>query len=272
MLRSKKLFWGFLILLLCLGWCKYHHTESKDYVIDGTTCSHKERHDTSLIDLGYPEPCDALVMQRKAYVASYNTETLIPNWVAWELTVEHADGPWPRDRHYYEDESVPKPRCTLDDYDGIGEIGYSKGHMCPAGDCKWDSVAMAETNLFTNICPQEQGLNSGMWNQVEQACRRWAKKYGKIYIICGPILYRQEHLTIGDHNVVVPEAFFKVILRLGDDPACIGYVMKNGARGKKKSYVNSLSQVERITGYQFFPNLPNSIRCLIEDMADESMW
>lgn len=131
---------------------------------------------------------------------------------------------------------------------------------------------MAETNLLTNICPQEQGLNSGMWNQIEQASRRWAVKYGRIYIVCGPLLYRQEHLVIGDNNVVVPEAFFKVILRLGDDPACIGYVMKNGSRGKKRSYVNTLSQVERITGYRFFPNLNDSIRNQIEDISDESMW
>lgn len=231
-----------------------------------------DKRDLTLVELGYPNPEGDVLLQRIAYVASYNTENLIPNWVAWELTAEHADGPWPRDHHYYEDTSVAEPRCTVDDYHGIGSMGLSHGHMCPAGDCKWDSVAMAETNLLTNICPQESGLNSGMWNQVEQACRRWAISYGHIYIVCGPVLYRQEHLTIGDHNVVVPEAFFKVILRLGDDPACIGYVMKNGARGKKKSYVNTLSQVERITGYQFFPNLADSIRTQIEDIADESMW
>ena len=111
-----------------------------------------------------------------------------------------------------------------------------------------------------------------MWNQIEQACCRWAIKYDKIYIVCRPLLYRQEHLTIGDHNVVVPETFFKVILRLGDNPACIGYVMKNGSRGRKRSYVNTLSQVERITGYRFVPNLNDSIRSQIEDIADENMW
>ena len=226
----------------------------------------------TLAELGYPSHKDGILLKRKAYVASYNTENLIPNWVAWELTAEHADGPWPRDNHYYEDISVPNPRCTAEDYRGIGKIGLSKGHMCPAGDCKWDSVAMSETNLLTNICPQERGLNSGMWNQVEQSCRRWAVKYGHIYIVCGPLLFRQEHLKIGDHNVVVPEAFFKVILRLGNKPACIGYVMRNGARGKKNSYVNSLSQVERITGYRFFPNLNDSVRSKIENVVDEAMW
>jgi endonuclease G len=212
----------------------------------------------SLAILGFPVPQGDVVLHRKAYVVSYSTENRIPNWVAWELTAEHADGKCPRDNHYYEDLSVPQPRPTNDDYRGVGKLGLSRGHMCPAADCKWDSVAMAETNLMTNICPQESGLNSGMWNQIEQTCRRWAVKYGRIYIVCGPLLYRQEHKTIGEHNVVVPEAFFKVILRLGDNPACIGYVMKNGDRGKRRvtSTASLRSSVSR--------DIVSSPTCLIQ--------
>ncbi len=262
-------------LFVVLGGCRHHSKVDIDQISSqgsSQTVKINKKKNLSLRELGYPSVNDGILLERKAYMVSYNSETLIPNWVAWELTAEHADGTWPRDHHYYEDESVPEPRCTMDDYHGIGEMGLSKGHMCPAGDCKWDSIAMSETNLLTNICPQEQGLNSGMWNQIEQACRRWAVKYDIIYIICGPLLYRQEHTTIGENHVVVPEAFFKVILRLGDNPACIGYVMKNGERGKKRNYINSLAQVERITGYHFFPNLADSIRSQIEDNADEDMW
>ena len=276
MARMKRVYlWLLVVSLLAVG-CRRHGAVSAQaqsspheaiiaadpIVMDGP----------SLDQLGFPLPEQGIILERKAYVLSYSPENLIPNWVAWELTADHADGPWPRDHHYYEDTSVSTPRCTAADYHGIGKMGLSKGHMCPAGDCKWDSIAMSETNLLTNICPQEAGLNSGMWNQIEQACRRWAVKYGRIYIVCGPLLYRQEHMTIGEHNIVVPEAFFKVVLRLGDKPACIGYVMKNGERGKKKNYINSLSQVERLTGYRFFPNLPEPVRAQIEDLADENLW
>ena len=279
MIPNKKqnlliLFDVLIILLLSTG-CRNQIDGSPHPPISGKGSPLDAKADDAVItfsELGYPAVQDEILLQRKAYVASYNPSYLIPNWVAWELTADHADGPWPRDHNYYEDLSIPEPRPTNEDYYGVGSVGLSRGHMCPAADCKWDSVAMAETNLMTNICPQEAGLNSGMWNQIEQACRRWAIKYDRIYIVCGPLLYRQEHLTIGDHNVIVPEAFFKVVLRLGDDPACIGYVMKNGSRGKKKSYVNTLAQVERITGYRFFPNLNDSIRSQIEDIADENMW
>lgn len=273
--RALLILFEVLAILLVSTGCRHQKANNLQTVIPGQEKTTNVEVDDSYVafaTLGYPEAQDEIILQRKGYVSSYNPNTLIPNWVAWELTAHHADGPWPRDHNYYEDVSIPEPRPTNEDYYGIGSVGLSRGHMCPAADCKWDSVAMAETNLMTNICPQENGLNSGMWNQIEQACRRWAIKYDKIYIVCGPLLYRQEHLTIGDHNVVVPEAFFKVILRLGDEPACIGYVMKNGSRGTKKSYVNTLSQVERITGYRLFPNLDDSIRSQIEDIADENMW
>lgn len=36
----------------------------------------------TLADLGYPETKDGLLLQRKAYVACYSPDNLIPNWVA----------------------------------------------------------------------------------------------------------------------------------------------------------------------------------------------
>ena len=41
---------------------------------------------------------------------------------------------------------------------------------------------------------------------LEIDCRRWAQKFGGVYIVCGPVLYNQEHETIGVNKVVVPEA------------------------------------------------------------------
>ena len=145
--------------------------------------------------------------------------------------------------------------------------------MCPAGDNKSDSVAMYETFLYTNICPQNALLNSGDWNEIEIACRRWAEKYGDIYIVCGPVFYKQEHRSIGTNKVVVPEAFFKVVMCLNGDPKGIGFICKNENDNKKTShYVNTIQQVERITGICFFPNLPDEIAEKIKTKADINVW
>ena len=87
-------------------------------------------------------------LERTSYFVSYNKDTKCPNWVAWHLTAEHADGDIKRFASYLEDEEVPKPRATNEDYKGSG---WSHGHMCPAGDNKWDAEAMKESNLLTNM-------------------------------------------------------------------------------------------------------------------------
>ena len=158
---------------------------------------------------------------------------------------------------WHEDSEVPCPKATSDDY---RNSGWSRGHMCPAGDCKWDEQAMYESFLYTNCCPQERSFNSGDWNEIEIRCRRWAEKYGRIYIVCGPILYQGTHKTIGSNRVVVPDAFFKVVVCLNETPWGIGFVCKNSNENKKtSSYVNTIREVERITGFTFFPSLPENL-------------
>lgn len=145
--------------------------------------------------------------------------------------------------------------------------------MCPAGDNKWDAKAMSESFLFTNVCPQDRSLNSGLWNRVEMDCRKWAKEYGDIYIVCGPVFLNREHETIGSNEVFVPEAFFKVILCLNGTPKAIGFVINNNAGSKKKNqYVNSVDDVERITGIDFFPALPDDIENKLESYANLNDW
>lgn len=212
------------------------------------------------------------ILHRKGYTVSYNKETLQPNWVAWYLTAEHTDGEWarPSGNAFHADLDVPEPRADNTDYKGSG---WSRGHMCPAGDNKWDDEAMYESFLLTNVCPQHDRLNSGDWNDIEQDCRRWARKYGGIYIVCGPIFYRKEHETIGYNRIPVPEAFFKVVLCLEGTPKGIGFICKNTEGNRKTDfYVNSISQVERITGYSFFQNIPKNIIKDVKDKASLDDW
>ncbi|MBE6260526.1 MAG: DNA/RNA non-specific endonuclease [Prevotella sp.] len=210
------------------------------------------------------------IIKRKAYTVSYNKDTKCPNWVAWYLPADHADGEWTRSNDYREDYDVPAPRATNDDYRGSS---WSRGHMCPAGDNKWDSDAMSETFLLSNMCPQDRSLNSGLWNRVETDCRRWAQKYGGVYIVCGPLYYNKEHEVIGLNKVVVPEAFYKVILCLEGKPKAIGFIVKNNEGAKKKDqYVNTVDEIERITKIDFFPSLPDSIENKVEAYSNLEDW
>ena len=71
----------------------------------------------------------------------------------------------------------------------------------------------------------------------------------------------------------VPEAFFKVVLCLNGTPKGFGFVVRNTDGTKKRDlYYNSIDQVERITGYDFFPALPDITETVVEASADIEEW
>lgn len=210
------------------------------------------------------------VKKRFSYTVSYNHETRQPNWVAWVLTASHCTGKVQR-MEFEDDDDMPLPKgCKSDYYNS----GFDKGHMCPAGDNRWSVKAMQDCFLMTNMCPQNHGLNAGVWNSIEQQCRSWAKKYGKVYIVCGPVFLNKQHRKLGKNKVVVPDAFFKVVLRVGKDPQALGFICRNQSQKgkKKKDFLNSVDEVERITGYDFFSELPDDIEKRVEAKADLSQW
>ena len=210
------------------------------------------------------------IKKRYSYTVSYNHDTKNPNWVAWVLTVDHASGSVAR-MDFMDDEDMPSPKGCLSDY---YNSGFDRGHMCPAGDNKWSEEAMEDCFLITNMCPQNNNLNRGVWNSIEQQCRSWAKKYGKVYVVCGPVYLNQQHRKIGKNKVVVPEAFFKVVLRMGKNPQAIGFICRNvSQKGKKKTdFINTVDEIERITGYDFFSKLPDDIEDKVEAHADIAEW
>ena len=232
---------------------------------------------SSLSAVGFPIISDtipSLILERYCYTVSYNKTTRQPNWVMWELTDGHVtkkkEGVW---NEYREDPDLPvEIRSTLEDY---SLSGYDRGHMCPGGDCNWDDEGRDETFLLSNMCPQNPNLNRGDWKEIEMACRKWAQQYGRIYIVCGPIFMKsQKHERIGPNQMPVPEAFFKVVLCNSPTSAKgIGFICRNTDGNRKKDfYVNSIRQVERVTGYRFFPNLNDSIKSMIYDIDDITIW
>ena len=132
---------------------------------------------------------------------------------------------------------------------------------------------MYDSFSLVNVCPQNAELNSGVWNSLETDCRRWARQYGEVYIVCGPVWGRGPRRTIGPNAVAVPDAFFKVVLRLSPTPQAFGIVVKNTEGTRKRDlYYNSVDQVERITGIDFFPALPDDVENPVEATVDMTAW
>ena len=213
------------------------------------------------------------ILKRQAYTVSFNRETNQPNWVAWCLEDYETTGTARRSDEFLADPEVPEPhQVETGDY---RSSGYDRGHMAPAADMKFSAQAMKECFYMSNICPQTHELNAGAWAKLENACRRWAGKYGKVYIVCGPIFRGTKHKHIGRRlSVTVPEAFFKCIYAEPDGkPQAIGYVMNNStAKQNMNSAAMSVDDVEKITGMDFFCNLPDKIEKQVENTFSLKNW
>lgn len=241
------------------------------------------------------EPMPEQILVREGYTASYNKNTKCPNWVAWHLTKEHTDGPYNRKGVPYYDETGNAigigpvnpdnqrggyfldreseiPRQLLTDWFN-NEYRMTHGHLCPAADNKWSKAAMNQSFLLTNMCPQEGRLNGGAWQKLEDKCRTWAKQYGDIYIVAGPVYNGKISRTIGASKVAVPDAFFKVVLCLKGTPKAIGFIYTNDtSRQSMSDAVRSVDAVEEITSIDFFYSLADDVETVIERQSNLNNW
>lgn len=241
-------------------------------VLFGCRPSHHHRifHPT-LLEIPLKHDGDELIFH-SAYTLSYNSITLIPNWVAYELTGDETDGPWSRKGLRF----TTDPDCTSKqaDNDDYRNSGYSRGHLAPAGDMKWDSLAMVESFYFTNCFPQDKALNNGRWNQLEMKTRALAKDYGKVFVVCGPAFLNADTLRIGRNGVAVPDACFKALLiPKGKDYSAIAFLMRNGGEDRTlKECACTVDEIEAVLTLDLFCNLPDDVEEAIECQVTWDDW
>lgn len=201
---------------------------------------------------------------------SFNHKNHTPNWVAWELLGGETSGDAKRSNKFWRDDEIYGCPETSD----YTRSGYDRGHMCPAADQKWSSQAMSDCFVMTNMCPQDHSLNSGAWNTLENKERVWAQRDSAVMIVAGPIYDKSDTQTIGEIGVRVPGAFFKVLLApYVDEPRGIAFIYPNmSSPGDMAQYVTTIDEVEKLTGFDFFYNLPDEIENAVEASSSFKEW
>ena len=211
-------------------------------------------------------------LQREGYRASYNADNRQPNYVTWTLTPQRLQGDAKRRSSFYEDpELADDAKSLLSDY---SRSDYDRGHLCPAGDNKWSLTAMIESFLLSNICPQKHTLNSGDWRVLEEACRTWAAEQGDtLHIVAGPLFDREKSGWL-KKRVRIPSAFFKTIvnLRPGKEHG-IAFIYRNTTDDQTMQRAAcTIDEVERITGYDFYAELPDALQARLENENHLPDW
>lgn len=212
------------------------------------------------------------VIKHIGYTTSYNSETLNPDWVAYELTDVELQGKLKGKETFCWDPEVLGRKSRREDY--RNDDNWDKGHMAPKADMKWSVQAYEESFYLSNICPQNHELNSGAWLKTENLARRYAVKYGKAYVICGPIFSKQEFGRLGQNNVWIPDAFFKAILvHASHGYESIAFIMPNSPqKNQLSSYSLSVDELEKLIMRDLYHSLDDRVEELAESAVNLKFW
>ena len=243
-----------LILITCGVWYLIQHADARSVFGNShtSTLDHIEKAEMARTPAGTPEQ----LLLRTGYTASYNRQWKLPNWVCYELVRSELRGPASRSNRFVSDPDVEGTPADTRDYT---RSGYDRGHMAPAADMKWSEQAMEESFL----------LNRGRWKELEELVREWAQRDSTLLIACGPIV-SQTPKTIGRHRIAVPSRYFKVVAApYASRPRGIAFLFDNSdEQPSLRALALPIDSVEKLTGIDFFYNLPDSI----ETPMESNLW
>lgn len=164
--------------------------------------------------------------------------------------------------------------------DNYYRSGYDHGHICPAADRNYSFLADKQTFYMTNMQPQCHEFNAGHWAKLEGQIRKWASADGveNLYVCKGATIDKSENIIKKiNGTLIVPKYFFcALLLKNAMGYKAIAFWMKNEdvdrSRENLGKFAKSVDELERLTGIDFFCNLPDDIEDDREARCDNNAW
>lgn len=218
------------------------------------------------------------------YTFGWSQEDLVALWVAYPLSKIYTNGnagytkAWAYDPLLDELSAAP--------FGGYGGP-YDRGHQLPSADRQCCYDANAQTFYGTNMTPQSNAFNTGIWVNLEDKVRAIAGTSDTTYVVTGCMVKDPKGYTTDsdDKKMTIPSAYFKALLKyskastLGQWNAVAFYLDHDETSGTvSKSHSMSIDELEEITGLDFFVNLPamlgeeQAAQIEAADPAESSVW
>ena len=218
------------------------------------------------------------------YSFGWSQKDRVALWVAYPLCKLYTNGnvgrtdAWALDPLLGEDSAAP-----FGGYAG----SYARGHQIPSADRQCCYDANAQTFYGTNMTPQLNDHNEGIWADLEGKVRGWANTSDTTYVVTGVTVSassKKERDSYGN-SVTIPDAYFKAVLKYNKAStfapwtAAAFYLEHRAYSGSiTKSHSMSIDELEEITGIDFFVNLPAKVgeeqaaKLEAADPASSSAW
>ncbi len=220
------------------------------------------------------------LIQRTVEALDYSDDLGEPVWASWDLTSGDI-GNSGRSADFFTDTNLPAGfyEGTTDDYNGVGNINFNRGHMCPSED-RTDNTNDNDMVFFmSNIIPQAAVNNQTVWANFEDYCRTLASGGNELLITCGPSLFNGTFIPSG--KAQIPQYTWKiaVVVPLGSGTALsritaatrvitIKIPNSNNVTANWQDYITSASQIEVDTGLKFFTAVPTNIGAILRAEVD----
>ncbi len=191
-------------------------------------------------------------------------------------------------------------------YPGTTNAIFEKGHICPSADRLFSKDVNEQTFYMTNILPMVGKFNGGIWNAMEakireflgekvdpsnnQVTRNWNDFCDTLFICKGGTIDKADQIlgyTIESANVsgeskahpgkhIIPKYFFTALLaKKGESYKALGFwvehLNENHSTDPLSNYVVNIDELERLTGIDFFCNLPDDIENEIEAVKTDDI-
>ena len=218
------------------------------------------------------------------YSFGWSQKDRVALWVAYPLSKLYLNGnagrteAWALDPLLGNDSAAP-----FGGYAG----SYARGHQLPSADRQCNKEANMQTFYGTNMTPQLNAHNEGIWSDLENKVRGYANTSDTTYVVTGVTVStssKKEEDSYGN-SVTIPDAYFKAVLKynkastLGAWNAAAFYLEHKAYSGSiNKSHSLSVDELEEITGIDFFVNLPAMVgekkaaELEAADPADSAVW
>jgi endonuclease G len=204
------------------------------------------------------EPKMSNPIKATQYISDYSVKDHIPLMVYYTIEDEKLQG---YGRYNFHVELYNKTAQPSD----YNYSGYDRGHMFPSASSN-SYTANYESFDMVNMCPQLPGFNRGIWKITEDFERN--NCYPLAHVICGVILHGSEKTY---NKITIPEYFYKIIYNPTEN-AMIAFLLQQTTTGNLKSYAVTVDTIERLTGKDFFYQLPYFQQSLLESKIDYNKW
>lgn len=208
------------------------------------------------------------------YSFAWSQKDLVSLWVAYPLNrtytnkvVQRATDAWKYDPILGKEKSS----APFSHYAG----DYARGHLLPSADRLCCKDANRQTFYGSNIVPQLNEHNEGIWVNLENLERDIANASDTTYVVTGCVIGDSpvETTDSDGKKINVPSAYFKAFLRYekGAETEWAGAAFYTehkdygGAKSDLKAVSMSIDKLEEKTGIDFFVNLVDKLG---KDAAD----